>query len=217
MTHGVVVHVLGEGAERDELVACLEEVGPIGVAEELHVARRSATACSGEPFAAAREAEAVGGRRAHRDPVDRDAHRAREPRAHRDSHVGDLRPLADEDAIRVHELEPGHANDLVAPLEQPDRGRVEPLRVGRGEELADVSLPGRAEDRVDERVGDHVAIRVARQPRLAGKVDACEHERDPVREPVRVHAEPDPQVAHSQEATSTRSAAPVTLSRCGSP
>src|SRR5262245_4770623 len=106
----------------------------------------------GEAFAAAREAEAVGRRRAHGDAIHLDAHRTREPSAHLDPHVGDPRTLADQDAVGVHELEAAHANDLVAPLEQSDRGDVEPLRVGRREELADVTLAGRTEDRVDQRV-----------------------------------------------------------------
>ncbi len=107
-----------------------------------------------------------------------------------------LGPLADQDAVRVHEVEAAHPDDLVAPLEKPDRGDVQPLRIGGREELADVALAGRAEDGVDQRVGDHVAVRVTGEPRLTGEVDAGEDERDPVLEPVRVDAEPDPQLAH---------------------
>ena len=66
------------------------------------------------------------------------------------------------------------------------------MRIGRREELADVALARRSEDRVDESVCDDVAVGVAGQPRLAGKVDARKDERDPVGEAVRVDAEPDP-------------------------
>src|SRR6266550_509909 len=83
-----------------------------------------------EPFTAAGEAELVGRGRAHRDAIDIDPHCTCEPSAHRDAHVGDPRPLANQDAVRVDELEAAHADDLVAPLEKPDRGGVEPLRIG---------------------------------------------------------------------------------------
>src|SRR5262245_25735337 len=151
----------------------------------------------GEALAAAGEAEPVGRGRAHGHPVDLEPHRPREPCAHRNPDVRNTRLLADQDAVRIHELEAAHPDDLVAPLEQADRGHVEPLGVGRGEELADVALSGRAEDRVDQSVRDHVAVRVPRKPGLAGKVDACEHERDPLLEAVRVDPEPDPEVAQS--------------------
>src|SRR5439155_1289733 len=81
------------------------------------------------------------------------------------------------------------SDDLVAPLKQADRWDVAPFGVGRGEELADVALARRPEDRVDQRVRDHVAVRMAYEARLARKVDPREHERDPVREAVRIDAE----------------------------
>src|SRR5262245_49560972 len=152
---------------------------------------------SRQPLAAAREAEPVGRRRPDSDAVDVDSHRSGQPTAHRDPHLGDPRALADQDAVRVHELEAAHPDDLVAPLEQPDRRGVEPLRVRRREELADVPLAGRAEDRVDQRVCDHIAVRMPGKPGLTREVDAGQHERDPVLEAVRVDSEPDPQIAHA--------------------
>ena len=84
---------------------------------------------SRETLASAREAETVHGRRADRDrpmssPI---APPAARPWPHGRPRS---RALADQDAVRVHELEATHADDLVAPLEEPDRGDVEPLRIG---------------------------------------------------------------------------------------
>src|SRR5689334_3941677 len=93
----------------------------------------------GQALAAAGEAELVGRRRAHRDALDVNAHRTGEAGAHRDADIGDPWPLSDQHAVGVHELEAAHADDLVAPLEQPDRRGVEPLRIGGREELADVA------------------------------------------------------------------------------
>jgi hypothetical protein len=113
-------------------------------------------------------------RRPHRHPAELGAERARETRAHCFAEICDPRPFADQDAVGVDELEAARAHELVGPLQEPDRRDVEPLRVARREELADVAAAGGAEDRVDEGVRDHIAVRVPYEPRLAGKIDAGE-------------------------------------------
>src|SRR4029077_17869788 len=77
----------------------------------------------------------------------------------------------------------------------------------------DVALAGRAEDRVDQRMDDHVAVRVTRETGLAGEVDACEHERHPVLEPMRIDPEPDAEIAHpSGSSRASRRSKSVTVS-----
>jgi len=61
---------------------------------------------------------------------------------------------------------------------------------------ADVAKIRGAEERVDQRVGDDVAVGVPRQPRLAWKLDPSEDERHAGVEGVGVDADPDPEVRH---------------------
>ena len=94
-----------------------------------------------------------------------DAERLREPRPHRSAERRDPRLLADEHAVRVHELPAGLAHLRVGAREQVERRGALPLGRARGEERADVAESRRAEERVDQRVRDHVAVRVARRAR----------------------------------------------------
>ena len=70
--------------------------------------------------------------------------------------------------------------------QQLERVGVLEARVGVGEVLADVAERGRAEQRVDHRVGEHVGVGVAGEPLLVRDVDAAEDQRAAGRERVRV-------------------------------
>ena len=109
---------------------------------------------------------------------------------------GDPRLLADQDAVGVDELPAGLAHLPVGLREQLQR--VDALRrlVARREERADVAEARRAEDGVDERVRDHVAVGVAREPARVVEADAAEHERHAVLERVGVDAHADPELGH---------------------
>ena len=89
--------------------------------------------------------------------------------------------------------------------QQRHRVGVLPQLVGVREVLADVAEPGRAEQRVDDRVREHVGVGVAREAALAGDLDAAEDQRPPVREAMRVDADP---AAHAQPIGSSRRSRP---------
>ena len=97
-----------------------------------------------EPLSAPGEAELVGRRRPHGDAIEVDTHRSREARAHGVAHGRDPGLLSDEHAVGVHKLPACPAHDLVGSLKQADGRRVQPLRIARWKELADVAEPGRA-------------------------------------------------------------------------
>ena len=61
-----------------------------------------------------------------------------------------------------------------------------------GEVLADVAQPGGAEQRVGDRVGEHVGVGVAGQAALVRDLDAAEHERPALLEAVRVDPDAGP-------------------------
>ena len=67
--------------------------------------------------------------------------------------------------------------------------------------------PGRAEQRVRERVGDHVPVGMAREPARMLDRDAAEDERNAVREGVCVDSDPDAKLAHTSEASACGSEA----------
>ena len=150
----------------------------------------------GEAFSAAGKAEPVRRGRTHRDPIDGYAHRPGEAGAHRIAHRRDARLLSDQHAIGVHELVTRALDNLVRALEKPERRSVEPLWIGGGKEVADVATARGAEDGVDERVGENVAVGVAGEPALAREVDAAEYERDVVAEAVGVEPNADSKLAH---------------------
>ena len=73
--------------------------------------------------------------------------------------------------------------------QQRHRVGVAPQLVGVGEVLADVAQPGRAEQRVDDRVGEHVGVRVPGEAALARDLDPAEDQRAAVREAMGVDAD----------------------------
>ena len=89
-----------------------------------------------------------------------------------------------------------------------------------GKVPAHVAEPGRAEDRVDERVHHRVAVGVTEQAAAVGDQDASEHQRPPGDEAVRVDAMTDPRghrTSSSSERSRTRSCGNVILKLRGSP
>ena len=123
----------------------LEEIGPIGVADEVHDALQQGDRLCCQPFAAACEAEQVGRRRADVDALRLDAERAREAVSHLFPVAGDPWLLADQDAVRVHQHIAGVAHLRVRVSEQVERVGAVPAGVSGGEERADVAEPGRPE------------------------------------------------------------------------
>ena len=73
--------------------------------------------------------------------------------------------------------------------QQQHRVGVAVLLVGVGKVLADVAHRGGAEQRVDDRVGEHVGVGVAVEAELVRDGDPAEDERAPGHEPVRVPAD----------------------------
>jgi hypothetical protein len=109
---------------------------------------------------------------------------------------GDSRFLADQDAVRIHELEPCLANPPVGIAEQLQRVRVVPALVVGGKERADVAEPGRSEHGVCEGVRDYIAVRVAGEAAREVDRDAAENEAEALLERVRIDAETDPKFSH---------------------
>ena len=106
------------------------------------------------------------------------------------------RLLADQDDVRVLELESEPADTLGGEPKQVERGGAAPARIAGREHRADVVEPRCAQDRVDERVREHVAVGVAgKAPRRLDR-HASEDERDPVRKGVRVDADADAKLGH---------------------
>ena len=97
-------------------------------------------------------------------------------------------------AVDVLRLPAGGPHVGHRPAQQVDRVGPGPRRVGVGEVLADVAQPGRAQQRVGDRVGDHVGVAVPGRPALARERHAAEDERTVrvVGEGVHVEALPDP-------------------------
>ena len=104
-------------------------------------------------------------------------------------------------AVGVDEHEAGLAHLAVGLGQQLERvGAAVALVVG-GEERPDVGEPRGAEQGVGERVGDHVAVGVAREPARVVDRDPAEDERHAGVERVRVDPEADAKVAHASEAS----------------
>ena len=104
--------------------------------------------------------------------------------------------------------------------EEQVRRRALPLRVGRREMLADVAEPGRAEQRVGDRVEDDVGIAVAGESARVGNRDAAEHHRAVAGEAVDVEADAGPRDQPRREPLlrrAAKSAGVVSLSSSGSP
>src|SRR5204863_7008491 len=89
------------------------------------------------------------------------------------------------------------------------RGAVEALVAGR-EERADVAQPGCAEQRVYERVCEHIAVRVAGEPARMVELHPAEDERDARLERVCVDSYADTKIRHEAPLVAPRA------SGCGS-
>ena len=200
----VVVHVLRERHLREALEADVEQVRPVGVADEVHARSRSATASAARPSSPAREAELVRRGRADVHARGLDAERVGKSMAHLLAVRRDLRLLADQHTVGVDERVARLAHLRVGVAEEMERVGAVPARVAGGEERADVAEPCGPEHGVDESVCDHVAVRVPREP--AGMVDrdAAEHEPHVVLERVRVDAEADAELRHRQPPATPR-------------
>ena len=192
----VVVHVLRKGGPGELLEPDLEQVGPVGVADELHARSSNATAWAARPsprpvkpsrsVVVARtltdcrvDSKCIGETATHLVPV-----------------RGDARLLADEDAVGADERVAGLADLRVRVAQELERVCALPALVAGREQRADVAETGRAEQGVDERMRDHVAVRVAGEAARMLDRDAAEDERHAVLQSMRVDAEPDAQVRH---------------------
>src|SRR4029077_11092635 len=84
--------------------------------------------------------------------------------------------------------------DLAVGLTQEvEAGGTVVARVVGGKQRSDVSQPGSAEHRVDQRMREHVAVRVAGEAAVVVEANTAEHERHAPLECVRVDTDPDPQ------------------------
>ena len=160
-----------------------------------------------ETLAAARETEAIGRRRTNVDLLSIHAQRSGQPFAHQVPVRSDARALADQDAVRVDELEAGLANLAICVGEKPERVRAAIALVSGRKESPDVGKSCGAEERVGQRMRDHVAVRVADQALRVVERHAAEDERNAVAERVGVDAEPDPRLAHAPAAAARPSRA----------
>jgi pimeloyl-ACP methyl ester carboxylesterase len=142
------------------------------LAQRRHGERRGA-------LAAADEAHALARRGLH---VDGAAERGGERVADRLAVGGDLGALEHHRHVDVLDR-PDEAGDVA---QQLHRVGVLPDGVAVGEVLADVAQPGRAEQRVGDRVGEDVGVGVAGEAGLVRDLHAAEDEPAPGRERVRV-------------------------------
>ena len=91
-------------------------------------------------------------------------------------------------------LQPACLDLPVGLAQEVEAGRAVVARVVGGKQRSDVPEPGGAEHRVDERVREHVAVRVAGEAAVVVEPHAAEHERHAALECVRVDTDPDPNV-----------------------
>src|SRR5260221_58363 len=98
------------------------------------------------------------------------------------------RLLADQGRVDVDDPAADRADDGA---QHVDRVGVAPALLVVGEEGADVALPGRAEQRVDHRVGEDVSVGVAAQPALVLDLDPAQDQGAALGEAVTVVADSD--------------------------
>src|SRR3954452_7507797 len=137
------------------------------------------------------EAHPLAGRGLDVDVAHGQADRLRERLAHRVAMGADLRSLEDQRRVDVHHAQILVGHDAARQPEQVDRVGVAPALVGVGEVQADVAQPGRAEQRVDDRVREHVRVGVAGQAGVMLDAHAPEDQRAARFEAVGVVAEAD--------------------------
>src|SRR5690349_14416357 len=116
----------------------------------------------------------------------------------------DARLLADQDAIRVHELPAGRLALSPPVAEQVEAAGAAEALVARREQRADVPETRRAEHSVDQRVSEHVTVGVTGQAAVELEPHAAENERHAALERVRIHSYADA-VGHGSAAGSSSS------------
>ena len=153
----------------------------------------------GDPLAPAGEAEAVGGLGRDPDPGRLQAEGGGQVGGHGGREVAEAGPVAEHGHVQVDRRPAAGRDQLGHPGAQVDAGDALPARVGRGEVVAEVGQPGRAEHGVAGRVGDHVGVGVAVQAELERDGHPAEDQRPPGHQRVRVHSLPDPQRREGHE------------------
>ena len=159
-----------------------------------HRRSRSATACAARPSPRpVKPRPSVVVARTFTSPS---PDRLLEPPPHLVAVRSDPRLLADEHAVGVHEPPAGSPNLRVGDPEQLDRGDAAVALLTGGEEPADVAEPGGPEQRVDQRMRDHVSVGMAGEPARVVDLDPAQDERDAFDEPVGVVPGTDADVGH---------------------
>ena len=151
----------------------------------------------GDAFAASGEAEFFGGGRLDVDAVDGDAEVVGDVCRHPRDVRRHLRRLRDDGGIDVADA-PAALLQLLGDAAQQDAAvDAGKRRVGVREMAADVAQPRRAQQRVADRVQQHVGVGMAGEPALVGNVDAADDELAIFGKSVHVEAVADPEVIHS--------------------
>jgi hypothetical protein len=88
----------------------------------------------------------------------------------------DARLFGDQCRIDVCDLKTSFPNQLGCVREKKAAVGIAPGWVGWGEVLADVAEGGRTEERIDDRVQEHIGVGVTGQTRGMGDFDATENE-----------------------------------------
>jgi hypothetical protein len=123
------------------------------------------------------------------------------------------RLFADQGTVGVDRLPAGGTDIGNRTPEQVERRCALPFRFCRREERPDVAQPRSSEQRVDQRMGDDVAVGVAREPTGRLELDSPENERNSVRKCVRIDAEPNAELAYpSRSCRRDRRSKTVTVS-----
>ena len=144
----------------------------------------------GDAAAVARVAHPLAGLRLHADPRDVEPEHVRERVAHRGT-AAKASALNDDRRVDVRDRPAVPHGELVARREQPQRVGVLPLLVGVGKVRAEIAERARTEERVADRVGQHVAVAVSERAAVVVDAHAADDERPPFDQPVRVEAVPD--------------------------
>src|SRR5215472_1503404 len=105
-----------------------------------------------------------------------DAERLSQRRTHRGKMRAEFRPLANDYCIDIHDTE-ATVRQKPANMLQKNQARCPfPLRVGVGKVCANVTEAGCAQQRVSNRVTQHVAVRVPLRTFLEWHLDAANHQ-----------------------------------------
>ena len=129
----------------------------------------------GNTLAAPDEAQSFVGRRLDADLIGRDAERVRDDRAHLTDARVDLRRLGENGDVHVADPPARRIEPMTYFVDELDRRAVFVAIIGGREEDADVAHARRTEQRVAERVEQHVGVGVPEEPAWGvGEVDAAE-------------------------------------------